>query len=58
MNWINVNGTRSVTPDFHDLYDTHQTPALFILDKERNIVAKNIPADKIETFLVNYSKMD
>ncbi len=58
MEWINVNGTRSVTPDFHDLYDAHGTPVLYLLDKERKIIAKNIGAEKIETFLENYTKMN
>ena len=52
--WINVNGTRSVTEDFHDLYDAHGTPVIFILDKEHNIIAKHIAADQIEGFLSNY----
>ena len=57
FNWINVNGTRSVTEDFHDLYDAHGTPVIFILDKAHNIVAKHIAADQIENFLLNYEKV-
>lgn len=54
--WINVNGTRSVTQNFHDLYDTYGTPALFILDKEKNIIAKRISADQVIVFLENYNR--
>jgi hypothetical protein len=53
--WVNVNGTRSVTQDFHDLYDISGTPALFVLDKNRNIIAKHLSADQIQGFLDNYS---
>lgn len=51
FNWVNVNGTRSVTQNFHDLYDTYGTPAIFILDKNRNIIAKKIGAEQVEGFL-------
>ncbi|MEJ2594478.1 MAG: DUF5106 domain-containing protein [bacterium] len=51
--WVNVNGTRSMTPDFHDLYDTHGTPLIYILDRQHLILAKNISADQIEIFLLN-----
>ena len=47
MPWINVNGTRSATPDFHDLYDIHGTPVLYLLDSDKKIVAKRIGAEQI-----------
>jgi thiol-disulfide isomerase/thioredoxin len=51
LKWVNVNGTRSVTQNFHDLYDTYGTPAIFILDKDRKIIAKKIGAEQVEGFL-------
>lgn len=57
LDWINVNGTRSVTPDFHDLYDISGTPQIFILDKEHKIIAKNINAKQVLPFLEKYSKL-
>lgn len=57
ITWVNVNGTRSVTPDFHDLYDISGTPAIFILDKERKIIAKQLAAKQILPFLEKYSKI-
>jgi thiol-disulfide isomerase/thioredoxin len=53
--WVNVNGTRSVTKDFHDLYDISGTPAIFLLDKDRKIVAKHLSSDQIDGFLDNYT---
>jgi thiol-disulfide isomerase/thioredoxin len=58
LTWINVNGTRSVTPDFHDLYDISGTPAIFILDKDRKIIAKQLAANQVLPFLEKYSKLN
>ncbi len=55
--WTNVNGTRSVTQDFHDLYDTHGTPAIFLLDKERKIIAKQLSIDQVDGFIKNYERL-
>lgn len=41
-NFINVNGTRSVTEDYHDLYDIISTPVIYILDEKKKIVAKKV----------------
>jgi len=56
LTWVNVNGTRIVTQDFHDLYDISGTPAIFILDKDHHIIAKHISAKQILPFLEKYSK--
>ncbi|MBT6962979.1 MAG: DUF5106 domain-containing protein [Lentimicrobiaceae bacterium] len=54
---INVNGTRSATKDFHDLYDIYGTPVIYVLDGDKKIIAKRIGADKLEEFIDNYEKM-
>ncbi len=51
---INVNGTRSATKDFHDLYDIYGTPVIYVLNKEKQIIAKRIGANKIIEFIDNY----
>jgi thiol-disulfide isomerase/thioredoxin len=51
LKWVNVNGTRSVTEDFHDLYDIHGTPAIYVLDRERKIIAKHLSADQVAGLL-------
>lgn len=53
---INVNGTRSATKDFHDLYDIYGTPVIYVLDNEKRIIAKRIGADKLIEFFKNYEK--
>jgi peroxiredoxin len=47
LSWLNVNGTKSITPDFHDLYDIYTTPVIYILDKEKKIIAKRINVNQI-----------
>lgn len=54
---INVNGTRSVTKDFHELYDIYGTPVIYVLNKDKEIIAKRIGADKLEEFIDNYEKL-
>ncbi len=54
--WTNVNGTRSVTKDFHDLYDVNGTPVLYLLDSNKHIIAKKLKADKIVLFLDHYTQ--
>jgi len=47
MNWINVNGTQSITQDFHDLYDINGTPRLFLLNSEKKIIAKYFKVEQL-----------
>jgi len=47
MNWINVNGTHSITSDFHDLYDINGTPRLFLLNSEKKIIAKYLKVEQL-----------
>ena len=54
LTWLNVNGTRSVTADFHDLYDIYGTPVIYLLDRNRNIVAKRIGGEQVMPFLENH----
>ncbi len=56
LDWINVNGTRSVTPDYHNLYDIRMTPTIFLLDDKKKILAKRLKTEQLEPFLKNYVK--
>jgi hypothetical protein len=56
MKWITVNGPRTLTPHYSDLYDAVTTPSLFILDEKKKIIGKKIPAEKLEDFFINYEK--
>ncbi len=52
--WIHVNGTRSAKGDYHDLYDIHTTPTIYLLDKNKRIIAKRLAASQLEEFIKNY----
>jgi len=54
LTWINVNGTRSITQDYHDLYDIRTTPTLFLLDEKKQIIAKRLKSEQLIPFLVNH----
>ena len=56
MTWINVNGPRTLTGDFHDSYDIISTPVIYILNEQKEIIAKQLPPDKIVEFLDSYDK--
>jgi len=53
--WINVNGTRTLKGDFTKLYDIHGTPQLFLLDKDKHIIAKQFSVNQLVKILQNYS---
>jgi peroxiredoxin len=56
LDWINVNATRSVTPDYHGLYDIRLTPTLFLMDEKKKILAKRLKTEQLAPFLKNYIK--
>lgn len=51
MNWINVNGYYSMTPDFRELYDVHSSPVMFMIDEHKKIIAKRIMTDQMKGIL-------
>ncbi len=54
--WINVNGTRSAKGNFNKLYDIHGTPVIYLLDKNKIIIAKQLSAKHINDFLDHYKR--
>lgn len=56
MNWINVNGPRTLTGDYHELYDISTTPVIYFLNSRKEIIAKQLEADQLEVFLKNYTR--
>lgn len=58
MTWTTVNAHRTYTKWYQDLYDAIATPSLYILDRNRRIIAKKIPADKLGDFLTQYEKLN
>jgi len=56
LDWIHVNGTRSVTQDYHHLYDIRTTPTIYLLDEKKKIIAKRLKTDQLFPFIKNYEK--
>ncbi len=53
--WINVNGTRTLKGDFTKLYDIHGTPQLFLLGKDKHIIAKQFSVNQLRKILKDYA---
>jgi thiol-disulfide isomerase/thioredoxin len=58
MTWTTVNAHRTYTKWYQDLYDAIATPSLYVLDRNRRIIAKQIAVDKLSDFLTQYEKLD
>lgn len=56
LDWVHVNGNISLSGDYHDLYDIYSTPVIYILDREKRIIAKRLAAEKIPAFLKRRKK--
>jgi len=54
MNWINVDGPRTLTGDYHEQYDISTTPVIYILNRKKEIIAKHLRTDQVSQFLKNY----
>lgn len=50
FDWINVWDKYNFT-NFRNLYDIYSTPTIYILDKNKKIIAKRIGVDQIEKFI-------
>ncbi len=53
--WINVWDKYHFT-NFRNLYDIYSTPTIYILDKDKKIIAKRIGVDQIEKFIQYHRK--
>jgi hypothetical protein len=56
--WTTVNGPRSYVGPVQNHYDAQTTPALYILDNRKKIIAKKLPVDRIEDFLMQYERIE
>jgi thiol-disulfide isomerase/thioredoxin len=57
MKWITVNGPRTYVGPYQDLYDANTTPTLYVLDSQKKIIGKKIPAEKLEDFLTQHERI-
>ncbi|MBN3034437.1 MAG: DUF5106 domain-containing protein, partial [Bacteroidales bacterium] len=54
LKWLNVNATRSITPAYFRLYPIPATPALFLLNRDKEIIAKRLRTEQLRPFLDEY----
>lgn len=47
MPWINVNGYLSLKGNYHDIYDIHSTPVMYLLDENKKILAKFLLSEQM-----------
>lgn len=52
--WIHANATRSVTPDYHKLYNISVTPTIYLLDERKKIIAKRLKSEQLAPFMESY----
>ena len=57
LNWINAADLLG-TAQFRKYYDIYSTPVLYVMDRNKKIIAKRIDVEKLEDFLKNYEKMN
>jgi len=55
LNWINV-GMNRANIDFREIYSVTTTPVVFIIDREKKIIAKKVEAKEIESIIRNYEE--
>lgn len=49
-----VTGTQSFTDDYHELYDIYSTPTIYLLNHNKQIIAKRLAVEQISDFLKDY----
>lgn len=51
LNWINVNGPRTLTGSYAEQYDIYSTPVIYLLDEKKIILAKRINIEQVEDYI-------
>lgn len=53
--WVNVYDPNNET-NFRKLYDVYSTPVIYLLDKDKKIIAKRLGIEQLEDFIKQYDK--
>jgi thiol-disulfide isomerase/thioredoxin len=53
--WLNV-GNNMANIDFREVYDIKSSPRIFVLDRDKTIIVKNIGVEELEEFIINHRK--
>lgn len=57
MNFVNVNGPRSYTTDYHDLYNIFSTPVIIVIDQNKKIIAKRLASEQLAQFIKDHNSL-
>jgi thiol-disulfide isomerase/thioredoxin len=55
LNWINAADLMG-RAQFRKYYDIYSTPVIYLLDREKRVIAKRLEVDQLEDFLDNHRK--
>ena len=55
--WMNTNGTKTFGINYLDVYDAFTTPTIFLLNKEKVIIAKKIKASQLDDAIQQYERI-
>jgi peroxiredoxin len=55
LKWVNVSDLYNQT-NFRDYYDIYSTPVIYLLDREKHIIAKRLDTEKLRDFIENEEK--
>jgi thiol-disulfide isomerase/thioredoxin len=57
LTWLNV-ADLTLKTNFRAYYDIYSTPVIYVLDRNKKIIAKRIDVENLADFLTNYSKQN
>lgn len=57
MSFVNVNGPRSYTTDYHDLYNIFSTPVIIVIDQNKKIIAKRLASEQLAQFIKDHNSL-
>lgn len=57
LNWLNIDGAEA-NIDWHDVYDIETTPQIYLLDKDKKILAKKLNAETFEEVIKILEKIE
>jgi thiol-disulfide isomerase/thioredoxin len=57
LNWLNIDGGEA-NIDWHDVYDIETTPQIYLLDKDKKIIAKKLNAESFEEVIKILEKIN
>ena len=55
--WITVNASYSYTGSYHKQYDADTTPSIYIIDRNKKIIAKKPPVEEFKNFFENQERL-